>query len=82
MLLCDPISVLILILVNLTSRVHLVIYRKLINYMFNLVFTQNILVLMKKLSNEQREIYLNVSCCFCKTFQLEIEKDFFLGAKK
>jgi hypothetical protein len=53
-LLCDPISFFLFILVNLPGRVHISIYRKLINFVFRLVYTQNILVLItntKQVSN-------------------------------
>ena len=61
MLLCDPISLLIFILINLSARVNIVNYRKLVLFVFNLVYTQNVLVLMTQLNEEQRKKILNVS---------------------
>lgn len=42
------------------ARVHIVIYQKLVNFVFNLVYTQNVFILMTKLDEEQREILLDV----------------------
>jgi hypothetical protein len=61
MLLYDPISLLIFLLINLSARVQIGIYRKLINFLFNLVYSQNVLILMSRLDFEQKEKIFQVN---------------------
>jgi hypothetical protein len=61
MLLYDPISLLIFLLINLSARVQIGIYRKLINFLFNLVYSQNVLILLSKLNFEQKEKIFQVN---------------------
>ena len=52
-LLHDPVSLLLIMLINLSAHVDISIYQALVSFIFNLVYTQNLLVLIRKLDKEQ-----------------------------
>lgn len=59
LLLHDPISLLLILITNLPSRIHISTYRKLVNFIFNLVYVQNILFIILKFNDKQRDNFFN-----------------------